>query len=136
MNLSVGHSLVAGIIPVGTLLYHGTTTNQIPNQPQWTALEVEHSYILCGMEHPETLGCWHLTLAVTSPLRVLYFDGSSAAKMQGGSMDSQDLVAWGKIQPKRYFDEWDRILDLCAWAKDRNIHGFVRCASLFFLIDK
>lgn len=123
MNMSVGHTLVAGVIPAGTLLHHGTTVNQVPDRPEWVALDIEHSYILCGTAN---MSCWHLTLAVTRPLKVLYFDGSSAVKMQGGSMDSQDLIAWGKSEPKRHSDEINRIIDLCAWAKDRDIQGFVR----------
>ncbi len=46
-------------------------------------------------------GCYHLTLAATRALKVLYFDGSSAAKMSGGPMDSQDLVAWGVVREEK-----------------------------------
>lgn len=126
INVHLGHSLVAGIIPIGTLLYHGTTTKHIPDIPEWTAVDPEHSYVFCRIEQPAASGCWHLTLVVNRPLKVLYFDGSGAAKMPGGSMDSQDLVAWGKIDIKRWFDDRNRITDLCAWAKDRDIQGFVR----------
>ncbi|KJA12649.1 hypothetical protein HYPSUDRAFT_60309, partial [Hypholoma sublateritium FD-334 SS-4] len=59
-------------------------------------------------------GCYHLTLAVTCALKVLYFDGSSAAKMRGRPMDSQDLVAsrMGRA--------------LCEWAAPLGVDGFVR----------
>ncbi|KAG2083533.1 hypothetical protein BD769DRAFT_621711 [Suillus cothurnatus] len=69
---------------------------------------------------------WHLTLAATRPLRVLYFDGSSAAKISEGTMDTQDIIAWGEVQPKRCFDEPSRIKDLCSWGKEFGIDGFAR----------
>ncbi|KAG2064918.1 hypothetical protein BDR04DRAFT_1122220 [Suillus decipiens] len=68
-----GHNIVPGVIPNGTLIYHGTDRNTIP---------------------------------------ILYFDGSSAAKMSEGTMDTQDIVAWGEVQPERYLDERQRIKDL------------------------
>jgi prepilin-type processing-associated H-X9-DG protein len=88
------------------------------------ATDPEHSYLFCRA-HEAGKGCWHLTLAVTRPLNVLYFDGSSAAKMQG-CMDSQDLIAWGHVERKRIFDEWNRIHDLCAWGKKYNLDGYMR----------
>ncbi|KAG1727711.1 hypothetical protein EDB19DRAFT_1749232 [Suillus lakei] len=36
---------------------------------------------------------WHLTLAATRLLKVLYFDGSSAAKVSDGTMYTQDIIA-------------------------------------------
>ncbi|KAF9048872.1 hypothetical protein BJ165DRAFT_1463321 [Panaeolus papilionaceus] len=71
-------------------------------------------------------GCWHLTLIAERALKILYFDGSSAAKMADGPMDSQDLVAWGKIVPEWVFNEKQRILDLCAWGEKYAIDGYVR----------
>lgn len=121
-----GHSIVAGTIPAGTLLYHSEFSNQVPRKPDWTAIDPEHSLLFCADKEKDNSGCWLLTLVVTKPLRILYFDGNSAGKMLGGSMDSQDLVSWGNIQTSRYFDEDNRIIDLCEWAKDRDVHGFVR----------
>jgi len=74
----------------------------------------------------EDSGCWHLTLVTIRPLKVLYFDGSSAAKMQDGSMDTQDVVAWKKVVPEKYFRERERATALCDWAKKFGIDGFVR----------
>ncbi|KAF7328987.1 J domain-containing protein [Mycena venus] len=51
--------------------------------------------------------CWILTLVTTRPLRVLYFDGSSATKMPDGPMDTQDLLAWGAVLPERATVEWE-----------------------------
>lgn len=79
-----------------------------------------------GGSDPERDGCWHLTLVVTRPLNVLYFDGSSAAKMDGGPMDSQDIVSWGKVDYDHVFDEKRRIKDLCKWGDKFAIDGFVR----------
>jgi hypothetical protein len=69
---------------------------------------------------------WHLTLAATRPLKVLYFDGNSAAKLSEGTMDTQDIIAWGELQPERASDEGDRINDLCTWGKEFGIDGFTR----------
>jgi hypothetical protein len=118
-----GHNLVPGTVPVGTLLYHGQRDSNIPSAPDWIATDPEHSYLFC---RGETGGCWHLTLVAVRPLQVLYFDGSSAAKMREGPMDSQDVVGWGKIMPDRYFDERQRITDLCNWGKPLGIDGYLR----------
>ena len=118
----VGHNIVPGVIPTGTLLYHGTNTDKIPTGPDWTATDPEHSIIFCrGMD-----GGWHLTLATTRPLKVLYFDGSSAAKVPEGTMDIQDIIAWGELQPDWFWDERKRIVDLCRWGKEFGIDGFAR----------
>ncbi|KAF4579301.1 hypothetical protein EYR36_001111 [Pleurotus pulmonarius] len=114
-----GHNIVPGLVPTGTLLYHGRRDNNIPSVPEWVATDPEHSILFCREE------CWHLTLVTTRPLKVLYFDGSSAAKMEGGPMDSQDIVAWGEIKPDWTFNERRRIEDLCEWGKKFNLDGFV-----------
>ncbi|CAA7267481.1 unnamed protein product [Cyclocybe aegerita] len=119
-----GHNLVPGVVPVGTLLYHGTYKHELPKVPEWLATDPEHSYLFCR-EHDGT-GCWHLTLVATRPLKVLYFDGSSAAKMLGGPMDTQDLVGWGEIRPEWVFQERKRVDDLCEWGKRYGLGGFVR----------
>ncbi|KAG1870645.1 hypothetical protein DFJ58DRAFT_742175 [Suillus subalutaceus] len=119
-----GHNIVPGVIPTGTLLYHGTDRNTIPSEPDWTATDPEHSI---NFVHGRDYGSgWHLTLAATRPLNVLYFDGSSAAKISEGTMDTQDIIAWGEVQAERYFDERRRIKDLCRWGKEFGIDGFAR----------
>ncbi|KAJ7100638.1 hypothetical protein B0H15DRAFT_943948 [Mycena belliarum] len=119
-----GHSLVPGTVPVGTLLYHGRGDAHLPVGPDWTATDPEHSYIFC--RGSTEAGCWHLTLVASRPLQVLYFDGSSAAKMKDGPMDTQDVVGWGQVLPDRFFDEKNRIMDLCNWGKPLGVDGFVR----------
>ena len=128
----LGHNIVPGTIPIGTLLYHGTTKEEIPSSPDWIATDPEYSYTICfwGPEEPEdSTGCWHLTLITVRPLKVLYFDGSSAANFLGGAMDSQDVLLWGETKPEWTFDEWKRIDSLCEWGKKYGIDGFVRCVS-------
>ncbi|KAG2153940.1 hypothetical protein DEU56DRAFT_907406 [Suillus clintonianus] len=118
-----GHNIVPGVIPVGTLLYHGTNGSQtIPNGPEWTSTDPEHSIFFARGNGSG----WHLTLAATRPLKVLYFDGSSAAKLPEGTMDIQDIIIWGEPRPERFFDERDRIEGLCTWGKEFGIDGFAR----------
>jgi len=69
--------------------------------------------------------CWHLTMVTTRPLKLLYFDGSSAAKMEG-PLDSQDLLAWREIRPDRILEERERLEKLCEWASRYELDGFVR----------
>ena len=119
----LGHNIVPGVIPTGTLLYHGTDHDTLPSGPEWTATDPEHSMFFSrGNESG-----WHLTLAATRPLKILYFDGNSAAKIQSeGTMDIQDIISWGEPRPDRWFDDPRRITDLCTWGKEFGIDGFVR----------
>ncbi|KAG2368472.1 hypothetical protein BDR07DRAFT_1372019 [Suillus spraguei] len=86
----IGHTIVPGTIPVGTLLYHGSITGpHLPIVLDWVSVEPDHSMIFCHGSI-ET-GCWHLTLEVTRPMKVLYFDGSSAVRIPEGTMDTKIL---------------------------------------------
>ncbi|KAE9401274.1 hypothetical protein BT96DRAFT_956582 [Gymnopus androsaceus JB14] len=106
-----GHNVVPGIVPPGTVLYHGRGDSNTPT---------EHSYLFCRGQT-----CWQLIVTTTRPLSVLYFDGSSAAKMPNGTMDSQDALAYGEIIPENQGRERARIVTLCEWAKGFNVDGFV-----------
>ncbi|KAK0198084.1 hypothetical protein F5146DRAFT_1157592 [Armillaria mellea] len=119
-----GHSLVPGIIPVGTLLYHGRADSNVPTEPQWVATDPEHSYVFCRGN--TTTGCWQLTLVVTRALNVVYFDGSGAAKLVNGPLETQDIVAWGHIAPENIREEHKRIADLCTWGQKFGVDGFLR----------
>ncbi|KAF9003165.1 hypothetical protein BDZ89DRAFT_967608 [Hymenopellis radicata] len=119
-----GHNIVPGVVPVGTLLYHGRSDDQIPTEPQWTATDPEHSYSFCRGSVEE--GCWQLTLSATRPLNVLYFDGSAAAKLADGPLQTQDIVAWGEIRPDMIREEYTRIDALCTWGRKFGVDGFVR----------
>ena len=122
-----GHNIVPGSIPKGTILYHGTSRQEIPQGPEWVATDPEHSYLLCRdwFDHSQQ-GCWHLTLATTRPLKVVYFDGSSAAKIPYGSLDTQELIAWGRTGDGSMSDERKRIQDLCKWGEKFGVDGLVR----------
>lgn len=76
----------------------------------------------------ERKGCWHLTLTVERPLKVLYFDGYSSLKFLDGpgTIDSQDVIAWEKVIPGKNHAEQERIIDLCRWGEKFKIDGFVR----------
>ncbi|KAG1837051.1 hypothetical protein DFJ58DRAFT_734593 [Suillus subalutaceus] len=126
----VGHTIVPGTIPVGTLLYHGSLAGpHLPTALDWVSVEPDHSIGFCHGSI-ET-GCWHLTLKVTRPMKVLYFDGSSAAKIPEGTMDTQDLVAWSKMKPEWVANEEQRIMDLCKWGQRYGVNGFVRMEMNF-----
>ncbi|KAF7328985.1 J domain-containing protein [Mycena venus] len=98
-----GHTIVPGTIPTGTLLYHGRNDPEVPTGREWAATDSEFARVFCV----EPVECWLLTLVTTRPLRVLYFDGSSANKMPDGPMDTQDLLAWGAVLPERATVEWE-----------------------------
>lgn len=112
-------------MPVGTLLFHGTFKNEIPTEPDWVSTDPEHSFSFCRSVSKDS-GCWHLTLITTRPLKILYFDGSSAAKMPDGVMDSQDLLVWDKVMPDKILEEGERIGRLCEWGKQYELDGFLR----------
>ncbi|KAG1722846.1 hypothetical protein EDD22DRAFT_496073 [Suillus occidentalis] len=126
----IGHTIVPGTVPVGTLLYHGAITGpHLPTALDWVAVEPDHSIIFCRGS-VET-GCWHLTLTVTRPMKILYFDGSSATKLPEGTMDTQDLVAWSEMKPNWVQNEEQRIKDLCKWGQKHGVNGFVRMEMNF-----
>ncbi|KAG2157020.1 hypothetical protein DEU56DRAFT_920690 [Suillus clintonianus] len=126
----IGHTIVPGTVPVGTLLYHGAITGpHMPAALEWVAVEPDHSMIFCRGS-VET-GCWHLTLRVTRPMKVLYFDGSGATKLPEGTMDTQDLVAWSEMKPEWLHNEEQRIKDLCKWGQKYGVNGFVRMEMNF-----
>jgi hypothetical protein len=59
-------------------------------------------------------------------MKVLYFDGSSAAKLPEGTADTQDLVAWSEMIPDWLLNDLQRIYDLCEWGLKYGVNGFVR----------
>ncbi|KAH9177286.1 hypothetical protein EDB89DRAFT_1533163 [Lactarius sanguifluus] len=115
-----GHSLVPATVPKGTILYHGRTDGRIPNEPDWFAFDFEHAYMFG--RGPSYV----ISLQAKRDLRLVYFDGSSAAKMKDGPMDSQDVILWGRPQPDKYFSERERIKALCDWGRPFGLDGFVR----------
>lgn len=119
--MATGQSVVPGTVPIGTTLYHGRSSDQLPAQPDWLAFDAEHSIMFARGADSRLF-----TFVATRPLRVLYFDGSSAAKLSSGAMDTQDFLAWGKAGTGPMGDERRRIVDLCEWGKEFGIDGYVR----------
>src|SRR5712671_29313 len=115
-----GHSILPAIIPTGTILYHGRRDGRVPDMSDWLAFDFEHAALFCN--NP----CYVISFQAKRDLRLLYFDGSSAAKMKGGPMDSQDIVAWRSLQPDKYISERERINALCDWGRPFGLDGFVR----------
>ncbi len=62
----------------------------------------------------------------TRELRLAYFDGASAGKTHTGTMDSQDLIVWRRVEPDKWMSEGERIRALCDWGKQFGLDGFVR----------
>ena len=87
----------------------------------WLAFDPEHSFVFCKVK------CFLYTYVTTRPLRLLYFDSSSAAKVDpSGALDTQDIVIWGKVRPDMLWEELVRIREHCKWGEQFNIDGFVR----------
>ncbi len=101
-------------------MYHGRTDSRVPDFPEWFAYDFEHAYLFCVDP------CYVISMQTKRDLRLLYFDGASAAKMDDGPMESQDIIAWGKLLPDKYFAERERIKALCDWGKPYGLDGFVR----------
>jgi len=80
----------------------------------------------CGVLSTDDKKCWLLTLVVERPLRVLYFDGYSGLKLPNGTIDSQDVITWGRVMPEKVLEEPLRIAELCRWGERFGIDGFVR----------
>ncbi|KAG9314901.1 hypothetical protein JVU11DRAFT_4007 [Chiua virens] len=133
-----GHTLVPGIIPPGTIMYFATMQNEVPDGAEWLAMDPEHSYFFCRERFPEPprpeLGCWFHTLSVTQPIKVLYLDGTSAAKIPFGPLDTQDMFLWGEARPDKLWDEWGRLELVCDWAKRIGVDGIIRMEMSFELM--
>ncbi|KAJ7076541.1 hypothetical protein B0H15DRAFT_863643 [Mycena belliarum] len=107
-----GHTIVPGTISTGTLLYHGRGDAHPPTASEWVSTDPEFGRLFCT----KIESCWLLTFIATRPLRVLYFDGSSATKAPDGPMDTQDLLAWGVVSPECANVSWEyrRMERLCS----------------------
>jgi hypothetical protein len=94
--------------------------DRVPDAPDWLAFDFEHAYVFCINY------CYVISVQAKRDLRLLYFDGTSAAKMNDGPMDSQDILAWRKLRPDKYISERERIRALCDWGRPYGLDGFVR----------
>jgi len=118
-----GHTIVPAVIPIGTMMHHGTivSSGAVPTEREWLGFDFEVGYLYCGKP------CRVVSFAATRDLKVLYFDGLSAAKTPNSShLETQDVITWGEIRHDRIHQERKRINVLCAWGRDFGIDGFVR----------
>ena len=87
----------------------------------WLATDPEHSFTFCRQR------CHLYTYVTTRPLRLAYFDGSSASNATAfGAMDSQEIVLLGKVPSDKTRNDDTRILELCRWGEQFNLDGVVR----------
>ncbi|KAJ6488623.1 hypothetical protein C8R47DRAFT_1126322 [Mycena vitilis] len=130
-----GHSIIPGTLHPYTLLYHARRDSLLPPpSPEWLAFDQEMSYaIMVPRGGPTHL----ITYRTTSPAKVIYLDGMSAA-WGPGWMDSQHMFIYGmsKNASKEisWFDDYARAEKLCEWAKSRDVEGFVRMNAGFELV--
>ncbi|KAI0069272.1 hypothetical protein BV25DRAFT_1791173 [Artomyces pyxidatus] len=123
-----GHIIVPATIPTGTIVYHGGPEASVPTSPEWLAFDFEHAYLFSYNTG------YVISFQTTRDLLLAYFDGSSAAKMPHGPMDSQDVVIWGRPNPHYWRQERLRIAKLCAWGRPLGLDGFVRMEFHFELL--
>ncbi|KAA1079206.1 hypothetical protein PGT21_003796 [Puccinia graminis f. sp. tritici] len=135
-----GHSIVAGVIPRGTLLYHGANKQEIPpNGMEWLSFDPEMAYSVHAVREGETA---LYTYSTQRPLKIIYLDGQSASVGTAGYMDSQSLLINGtvteKLQefgPLNILDgEYQRAEGLCKLGKRLGFEGIVRMNTGFELI--
>ena len=117
---TLGHSVVPATIPKGTILYHGREDPKIPISPDWLAFDFDHAYLFCRES------CHVISMQAKRDLRLVYFDGLSAAKYKDGTLDSQDVILWGRPRADKYCSERERIEALCDWGKPLGLDGFIR----------
>lgn len=122
-----GHALAAVTVPPFTPLYHGRTDALPPPSPEWLAFDREMSVGIMGSTRDSHL----LTYQTTRPVRMLYFDGESAALMGLGQLDSQMLVAFGNVtgpegeagRGRGLWGEYERASGLCGWLRGEGLGG-------------
>ncbi|KAJ4473043.1 hypothetical protein J3R30DRAFT_756745 [Lentinula aciculospora] len=122
-----GHTIVPAIVQSGAILYHGRGDAEVPTM-DWVAFEPEVSQYFCRTFGGPSKHCWFHTFVVDRPLRVLYFDGAAVAlgALSRGSMDSQDIFAWGELRPDMALEEGLRIRQMCKRALRLGLDGFIR----------
>ncbi|PLW54534.1 hypothetical protein PCANC_04240 [Puccinia coronata f. sp. avenae] len=134
-----GHSIIPGIVPRATLLYHGTNdTNGPPKEGlEWLAFDPEMSYRIASIRPGDTS---LYTYVATHPLRVIYFDGQSASLGTPGFMDSQFAIINASV-PEIFPDlghfieaEYARATALCKLADKYGFEGVVRMNTGFELL--
>ncbi|KAF8309479.1 hypothetical protein DL93DRAFT_1753976 [Clavulina sp. PMI_390] len=120
-----GHSMLPAVIPIGTVMYHGRPDQDVPTAPDWLAFDYEHAYFFA--EPPKG---YVLTFTTKRALRVIFFDGLSAHH----GRDTQQVFTYGKVDEEGTAP-FDLHEELCEWAKDHNIDGFMRAEMHFEVIN-
>ncbi|KAA1065959.1 hypothetical protein PGT21_016632 [Puccinia graminis f. sp. tritici] len=141
-----GHSIIPGVVPRGTLLYHGTNYPVLtPTEGlEWFAFNPEYSYVL----HSRRPGQLTLhTYVATRTLRIIYIDGQSASLGRPGFSDSQSVLINGSVPivPKQptvrkeganrgallLEEAYARARGLCKLGKEWGFEGVVRMNTCF-----
>ncbi|KAF8535396.1 hypothetical protein BDD12DRAFT_695320, partial [Trichophaea hybrida] len=137
-----GFSILPGTVPAYTNLYHARKDSGDIPKIEWVAFDAEMSYGIMGGRGGET---WLHTYVTTRDVRVLVFDGMSAALGGSGTMDSQSVFLYGEVKNETrrrgrqggLVDEYTRAADLCKWAEKLGgggIEGFVRMNTGFEMV--
>ncbi|CUS12694.1 unnamed protein product [Tuber aestivum] len=152
----MGFSVVPGVVPPQTLLYHARRDGDAPPKMEWLAFDPEMSYgIFAARKKPLFLN----TYSSTRELKVLYFDGGSAV-LCPSKTDAQDVILHGKVHgreawcPEDSVDgehdgggdgddgrdrrpvayDYTRARELCEWGSGIGVEGFVRMDTGFELL--
>ncbi|KAG0145748.1 hypothetical protein CROQUDRAFT_63580 [Cronartium quercuum f. sp. fusiforme G11] len=137
-----GHSIVPGIIPRGTRLYHGTNLTGPPNGMEWLAFDPPMGYIIAANSPGPSVMLF--TYEALRPLRVIYLDGQSASVGTAGYQDSQTALINGtvptELPPEESIAEeslrleYERAKSLCKIGLEWGFEGIVRMNAGFELI--
>ena len=132
-----GHSIVPGVVPEGTALYHGTNRTDGPPREglEWLAFDPEMSYHIASRIQPGDISLY--TFLASRPLRIIYFDGQSSSLGTPGFMDSQFAIINSSV-PEHFPDqdhfleaEYSRAAALCLLANKYGFEGVVRMNTGF-----
>ncbi|KAJ1310735.1 hypothetical protein OPQ81_009257 [Rhizoctonia solani] len=120
-----GHTFVPSTVPAGTLLYHSRQSFKPPPSPEFFAFDVDHSYIFCSVSP-----CVMYTYVPRRDLKLGYFDGTSAATLEG-PRDLQDITFNGRFISIDEYDPWVHARNMCKWAKEVGLDGIIRMEPSF-----
>lgn len=124
-----GHSIIPATIAPFSPLYHARKSAVVPPpSPEWFAFDPEMSNAIMA---PRSGPTYLSTYRTTKSVKVLYFDGMSAALGGSGWLDTQEVLVKGKGSSdeddwRLWFDDYGRLQRLCKWGVQRGIEGFVR----------
>ncbi|KAA1081371.1 hypothetical protein PGT21_034766 [Puccinia graminis f. sp. tritici] len=134
-----GHSIITGLVPRSTVLYHSTRDPTGPPKQglEWLAFDAEMSFAI-GSYKPWEFRLY--TFVADRALRVIYLDGQSASLGTPGFMDSQYALINGSVPEDfpdmgNYYEaEYIRAAELCKLADKYGFEGVVRMNTGFELL--